>query len=224
VNKNDWIASISTYDSIYRSDIQHVSGGSIGMLYHKKLGPFLSGSMAKYVLVEPFNQQTLPEEDYTLTPRIEFFDKGVWYTNLYDMNAAVIEQNFATTNQIAITCKLCNDLREAHPELPSFNLVYTFHPEYFEVTVSPNKIIKQAIHLTIPVISKNAEQVNIRKGKRISIAKREGSLKVESKRKFTLTKDFPTRRFNLVPGFEVLPISVSFSKAQKANIKIIINQ
>lgn len=221
VNKNDWIASISTYDFIYRKDAQQVSGGSIGILFHKKFGPILSGSMAKYVLVEQFNQQTLLEKDYTLTPRIELFDNGVWYTNLYDMNAKVNEQNFASTNQLIITCKLCNEERNGHSDLPSFDILYSYHADFFEMSVRSAKRIKQTILLTLPVISKNDEEITIKKGKHILISKAEGMLKFESKSKFKLEKDFPNRRFNLVPGFEVLPISVSFTKSQTASIKII---
>ena len=224
VNKNNWIASVSSYDLIYRSDAQHVSGGAIGMLYHKIFGPILSGSMAKYMLVETFNQQTTLEENYSLTPRIEYMDNGVWFTNLYDMKAVVKESNFASTNEIHVTCRLCNDLREAHHKLPAFNLVYTFHSEYFEVTVSPDRKISENIQLTIPIISKNIEDVSIGNGKKILIRKNEGNLKVEGNRKFTLPNDFPERKFNLVPGFEVLPVSLNFSRTQKAIIKIITKQ
>ncbi|MEM0995381.1 MAG: hypothetical protein AAGI49_20275, partial [Bacteroidota bacterium] len=79
-------ASISGYDFIYRNGV-HATGGSLSLLYHLEMGLLAAGSMAKYVQIEKFNQQENKGEAYPLTPRIETYQDGVWYTNLYDLNA-----------------------------------------------------------------------------------------------------------------------------------------
>jgi len=69
--KGDFRATISTYDFIYKAKAQQGSGGSICLLYHMKLGPIFTASMANYLLIEKNNQQPNPgKEEVVLLPVI----------------------------------------------------------------------------------------------------------------------------------------------------------
>jgi hypothetical protein len=83
--KGDFRATISSYDFIYKEKSQQGTGGSICVLYNMKVGPIFTASMAKYLLVEKNNQQPNPgKKEVVLTPRIEMFEDGKWFTNIYD--------------------------------------------------------------------------------------------------------------------------------------------
>ena len=87
--RGPWRATVSAYDGQYtnarKRHIQQATGGSLAVLYHNQVGTLFAASMAEYKMVETYNMQPQPGEDFALTPRIETVKDGVVYSNLYDL-------------------------------------------------------------------------------------------------------------------------------------------
>ncbi|MFC7338781.1 hypothetical protein ACFQY0_16415 [Haloferula chungangensis] len=209
-----WRGTISAYDSIYRTKgdpdyIQQATGGSLAVLFHNKLGMIFAASMAKYIEVEPLNQQPNPDEDFALTPRIETRIKDKWFTNLYDLKADVSHREEAGT----ITFDVATSLRDEDRNVPQgevsrFDLRYSFEDEKVTITAksSDGAIAGSTTTLVLPVISPTGEKVRQVSATRIEISKPEGTLIVESTVPLSIRKSKKDRVFNMVPGCEAVPI------------------
>lgn len=87
LGKGDWRATITGYDVEY-CRWGHPSGGAVSLLWHRKYGPVLVGTMGNYELVEPNNMQLLRRNKPScLTPRIECVRDGREYRSIYDKTA-----------------------------------------------------------------------------------------------------------------------------------------
>lgn len=84
LGKGPWRATITGYDVEY-CKWGHPSGGAVSLLWHKKYGPVLIGTMGNYTLVEPNNMQLLRRNTPScLTPRIECVRDGREYRSIND--------------------------------------------------------------------------------------------------------------------------------------------
>lgn len=85
----DLRATVTGYD--YNLDAGHASGGALTLLWHKKAGPVIAGSVVDYKLVEAHNQQlTLKKARHrSLLPRVELFVDGERYSQCYDTRAVI---------------------------------------------------------------------------------------------------------------------------------------
>ena len=213
--KGDFRATISTYDFIYKEKAQQGSGGSICVLYHLKLGPIFTASMAKYLLVEKNNQQPNPgKEEVVLTPRIEMFENGEWFTNIYDLKAKVETKENEQSCKFQVAANLVNEKRESPKGIDAkYRFNYLFNHEKVEIRaqrISDTKTSSTA-KLVLPVISPTGELVSQKSPNKIEINKPEGILIVEANVPLQIKKMEKERAFNMVPGVEVLPIIASFN-------------
>jgi len=114
VSNKSWRGTVTSYDMLYHKTkpVQQATGGALAVLYHKKAGLLFAASMAKYIIVEPNNQQYYDGEEYALTPRIEVKNEDGCYTNLYDLEAKVKQSE--TTNEIRfhVETQIQNENRE----------------------------------------------------------------------------------------------------------------
>ncbi len=96
---------------------KQAAGGALAILYHTKVGLLMTASMAKYMLVEKNNQQPNPDDiDFALTPRVETFSEGKWYTNLYDLKAKVNHSDANAIIKFDVQAQLVNENREGLDE------------------------------------------------------------------------------------------------------------
>lgn len=210
MSQDGWKATVSGYDFVYKQHAQQVTGGALGMLYHEKAGVILSGSMAKYMLVEIYNQQKLNEHDYALTPRVECVKDGVWYTNLYDLTAKLHEEKASIKAQVQLVDENQKPMLNNHK---GYELQYKVSSKNsFTITAKNLAQIDDQTVLTVPIISNNQEKIIKVNDKKIVIKKDNCQLEITSNAAFRLADNFPQRVFNLVPGFEALPLSVSVDK------------
>ncbi len=214
-----WRATISAYDSIYKTKstdhLQQPTGGSLALLYHEKVGTLLAGSMARYILVEPLNQQPNPGMDFPLTPRIETHVNGTWYTNLYDLKAEVEFSDDGQQIAFDVKTTLQNEDRDVVPQGPAeYKLSYQFDNEQLIISAEASKraISGSPTALVVPIISPSAEEVRQISETRIEIDKPDGTVVVEGNAPLSI-KDSPTGRvFNMVPGAEAVPIFLRVSE------------
>ena len=206
-----WRATVSAYDSIYRTKsepdhILHATGGSLALLHHQKAGLLLAGSMPKYLEVEHLNQQENPEDGFVLTPRVETTREGKWFTNLYDLKAQVTHET--SDGQINFSIKTTLHNEDYHP-LPgddgNFELGYCFTDR--RTTISAKGAATSSdTSLVLPVISPTGEKVVQVSDTRIEITKPGGKVVIESNVPLSIKPTKKGRVFNMVPGVEAVPI------------------
>lgn len=213
--KGDWRGTVSAYDSIYsqKKDVRQATGASLGLLYHNKVGLLCTASTAIYKMLEAYNQQPQPGEDFALTPRIETFKETVWYSNLFDLEATYTSKEDVNTIEYKAKVQLKNEAKEVVVETASdFELNYICSVEKLEITVSTKQIIKEKTAFVLPIVSPEEEKVNQISANEITIEKPKGTVKITSNHGIKI-KDIPKNRiFNMVPGVEVVPLIAKFKK------------
>lgn len=213
--RGDWRGTISAYDAEYhyKYDYRQATGGSLGILYHNKLGLICSASMAIYHLVEKNNQQPQPGKDIALTPRIETYKNGEWFTNLFDLTANVKSTDNDEKIELLSNVKLKNEAREVVSGTASvFQLKYTCLRESMKIQVKTNQKISKPTAFVLPIISPTGEKINILNSKEITIQKPEGLLVIKSNVPLKIKKTAKDRIFNMVPGLESIPVQAFFNE------------
>ena len=214
-----WRATFSAYDWTYKPGLFQARGGAPGILWHEKLGPVLSASLAQYLRVEATNMQPLPDgEDFPLTVRVERrTPDGGWFTNLHDNTAKIRSEASADGQRIIVETRLLSAGQKDPVEGPCrIEIVYQLTPERFSIAVRPLDTTTADWSLVVPVIAKSDEAARQLAPTRWEVTKPAGRLLVTSP---SLIERIPTRRervFNLVPGLEALPLSISTTGSNSA--------
>ena len=204
-----WRATFSGYDWFYQPCPFQASGGAPGILWHEQLGPVLSASLAEYLRIEPSNMQLPPDgEDFPLTARVERRTAdGGWFTNLHDGSAKLHRESTADALRVVVETRLLSAELKDPPEGPCrFQITYVLTRDKFSITAQPLDKLTAEWSLVLPVISKTGEVVRAVAPGRWEFTKPAGRLIVSAA---TAIERMPTRRervFNLVPGFEAVPL------------------
>ena len=224
-SREDWRGTVSAYDAEYypKMDLRQATGNSLGMLYNNKVGLLCSASLAVYRLMEPLNQQDAPGKDIALTPRLETFQEGEWFTNLYDLPASFSTEDQNGEIRISGDVKLKNEAREILKGSASdFRITYLCSGKGMQIKAETRQALKQQTSFTIPIISKNTEPVEQPEDHVIIINKPEGKVKIEANVPLTIIETEKGRTFNMVPGVEALPIRAELgSESVELTISVI---
>jgi hypothetical protein len=223
-----WRATVTDYDWEYVEHVQagggsgagHASGGALTLLYHQNLGPILAASMTEYAMIEISNQQSFTDAPHmTLTPRIEC-RSGRVYTSLNDLQAVVTKNTSPDEIVFEARGRL---LSSAHMPLPEgdvhYQLIYRFTSAAAEIVATATGAAKVPIELIIPVVSRSSEAVEQR-DTAVRIAKQRGVLSVTTNTKQGFAQLPKERTFNLIPGFECLPLSVTMQPGEKVQVRL----
>jgi hypothetical protein len=224
-SRGDWRGTVSAYDAEYypKMDLRQATGNSLGMLYHTKVGLLCAASLAVYRLMEPLNQQDAPGKDIALTPRLETFQEGEWFTNLYDLPASFSTKDQNGEIRISGDVKLKNEAREIlQGSASDFRITYLCSGKGMQIKAETRQALKQQTSFTIPIISKNTEPVEQPEDHVIIITKPEGKVKIEANVPLTIIETEKGRTFNMVPGVEALPIRAELvSESVELTISVI---
>ena len=215
--RGDWRGTVTAYDAEYHydKDIRQATGGALSLLYHIKVGLLLSASMAEYKLVEVNNQQSAPGEDIALTPRIETYMNGEWYTNLFDLAASFSSSDEQGEIKIKAEVRLRNQARELLDGSASdFEILYHCSEEEMQITARTMQDIKEQTALVLPVVSPTGEVVEQVGAREITIQKPEGLVRIRANVPLSIREMPRSRTFNMVPGVEAVPILALFAKDQ----------
>jgi hypothetical protein len=229
----EWRGTITDYDWEYVEHVQagggsgpgHASGGALSLLYHRRLGPILAASMTEYAMIEISNQQVFTDAPHmTTTPRIECkTDKT--YTSLGDFEAVVTRK--ASPAEILFEAR-GRLLSSAHKPLPEgeiqYHLAYRFSAKTVEIVAMATAANqpKSPIELIVPVVSRNHERLELTGGS-IRITKPAGTLIVKTDTKAGFPPITKERTFNLVPGFECVPLRVVMKAGEETRIRFEVN-
>ncbi|MDR3723382.1 MAG: hypothetical protein P4K83_02700 [Terracidiphilus sp.] len=206
-----WRATVTEYDWEYvehgqKSGGGHVTGGALSMLYHMRLGPVLSASMTQYEMIEPANQQQFISKPHMpLTPRIEC----AFLTSLNDFGASL--QTGKTPGGILFEAR-GRMMTNAH-KTPAggdlhYCLTYCILEDKVELTARVDGETSDPFRLIVPVISRSGETVERTGKQKIGIAKTSGRIAVSTDAALGFEPVADERTFDLVPGFEALPLAV----------------
>ncbi|TWU28670.1 hypothetical protein [Bythopirellula polymerisocia] len=217
--KGPWRGTVSSYDSIYKTKstdgLQQPTGGSLSVLYHNKVGTLLAGSMARYILVEPLNQQPNPGEDFPLTTRVETFKDGTWYTNLYDLKADVryTDDGKQVTFDVKTTLQ-DEDRNVVKGNAATYDIQYLLEDSQVTISAasSTGSISNSPAVLVVPIISPTGEKVRQVSENRVEIEKPGGTVVVEASVPLSIKESKKGRIFNMVPGAEAVPIIAHLPK------------
>ena len=217
-----WRATIATSDCLYQNKAYAPTGGAISLLWHKTLGPLLAGSMAEYVMVEKNNMQPNPDPgDHPLTPRVELWEQGAWFTQLHDLTAEANHSTDEDGTVFAVKTQLLSADQKAPSTGPAHcSLTYRLddHAVTFCAQISPSLPAKLSPCMVLPIISPSGEEVRRVSEKRIEIKKPEGRVLVEANVPLRLAS--AGRIFNLVPGFQAVEIMADFLPGESLECKI----
>src|SRR3984885_1287642 len=230
-----WRATVTGYDFEYIERVQsggggasgggHASGGALSLLYHQQLGPILTASMTEYQLIEISNQQVhLDKPHMPLTPRIELTGKQTC-TSLSDFEATITphyEQvgaaqmvHFDTKGRLLTASHHAPTTGEAR-----YHLTYSLTQSAVEIRATSEAPPETALRFILPVISSSTESITQPDPKTIQIKKPTGTLTIRIA-SHQPPEAIPTERtFNLVPGFEAIPITIPMQPNQEITIRI----
>jgi len=232
----DWRATVTENDFEYIERVQaaaggssgggHASGGALSLLFHRTLGPILTASMTEYQMIEISNQQA--HRDYphmTLTPRIECATADQIYTSLSDFEAAVTAN--AAMDQITFDAR-GRLLTAAHQPLPNaeihYHLIYRLSPAKVEIVAGndgegPASALLR-MRFILPVISQHDEAVHHVDAATVRLSKRGGNLLVHTDAVQGFESQNDQRTFNLVPGFECLPLAIVMQPGKEIRVEL----
>nr|WP_297919370.1 hypothetical protein [uncultured Allomuricauda sp.] len=218
VSTGPWRATVSTNDVIFKKPLsQTATGGALAVLWHEKVGPLFTASMAEYLLVEPNNQQIQPNgEDIALTPRIETRKNGEWFTNLYDLQAKVTTSKRKDVVILDVKTQLTNKHQKVLDE-GSFDFQYKFGHEKLVITVFAKGKSQgtNTCDLILPLISPNHEKIEQLSNNQIVVQKENAKVMVTDNAPISIMKTAKNRKYNMVPGMEAIPLKIALPKESK---------
>jgi hypothetical protein len=226
-----WRATVTENDFEYIERVQsggggaggggHASGGALSLLYHQTLGPVLTASMTEYQMIEISNQQVhLDKPHMCLTPRIELAGKQT-YTSLSDFEAVLTAKTIPTEITFDAKGRL---LTASHQPPPTgevrYHLTYNLTNTSVEMIASVETKSSAPMQFILPVISKSTETITQPDPKTIHITKPKGTLTIRANAPQGFDPIPKERTFNLVPGFEAIPLTIPMQPGQQIQIHI----
>ncbi|MGA7521766.1 MAG: hypothetical protein WBW84_04755 [Acidobacteriaceae bacterium] len=223
----DWRATVTAYDCDYEENVVpnhrggHVSGGSLAMLFHQHLGPVLTASMTRYEMIEINNQQAYRDEPHMpLTPRIEVEQAGQSYASDTDYAAELTARQTEGQAIFEARGRLLTASRESLPGGDvRYMLRYRLDDSSVEITASVENSAPPETRLILPVIARAADGVELAGLSSVRITRPTGRLVIRT--------DGPAfeaipavRTFNLVPGFECVPLVVPMEPGRELTVRI----
>jgi hypothetical protein len=193
----------------------------LSLLYHQTLGPVLTASMTEYQMIEISNQQAFLDKPHMpLTPRIESAAKQT-YTSLSDFEATLTTSTNA--NQITFEAR-GRLLTAAHQPLPDidahYHLIYRLTESAVEIIASADAASQTPLQFILPVISRSNEAIARPDPKTIQITKPNGTLTIRTHASQGFEALPKERTFNLVPGFECVPLTITMRPGQEIQIHL----
>jgi len=224
----DWRATVTAYDCDYEEHVApshmggHVSGGSLSMLYHRRLGPVLTASMTRYETIEIANQQAYRDAPHMpLTPRIELVEGSKTYTSDTDYGATLTARHENGEAVFEAHGRLLTPARES---LSTGDVRYRLRyrvaasgVEIAAVVDAPSPAFG-TLRFLLPVIARGGDPIQRLGSTTVRIAKPDGWLSVSTSAAFDAIPE--ERTFNLVPGFECVPLAGPMRPGHEITLRI----
>lgn len=192
-------ATISANDA-YHGANDYSSGGALTLLWHDSTGPIFAASAPDYRLTEPTNMQTLRSNCCLCqTPRLEYTENNITYTNIRDKNAVINQEDpFTFTARGQFTDKEDN---------VSCGYTITYHFEENDLTITCTA--EKDCALWLPLIASSKETV-LPDSTTVTVKKAQATISVSAP-EFCL-KPAELRTFNPIGGFQTYPAVIRIPK------------
>ena len=226
-----WRATVTDYDWEYQEHVQtsgdgiggHVTGAALSALYHMTLGPVLTASMTHYQMIEISNQQQERVGPHMpLTPRIECA-AGDIYTSLNDYKATLSATRSGAEVVFEARGRLMSN---THKAMEGDGLLYVVRWTIGEsgvelaASVTGQPPASASLQFIAPVIARDSERVEQLSPHSVRISKLKGSLVVSTDTANRFEPIPGDRTFNLVPGFEAVPLIVAIQPGIEVRVRI----
>jgi hypothetical protein len=218
-----WRATVTEFDwKEPGEDNGHVTGGALSLLFHRGLGPILTASMTEYDLIEPPNQQAVRDGSQApLTPRVECSLKCKTYASFWDFGATLKVTDLTKEILFDARGRLLGASREPVPGGGAqYHMTYRVTESKVEITASATGATGEKLQFVLPVISRSSELVEHSNKDSIIITKPKGTLTVQTVSSEGIEPPPTKRIFNLVPGFECLPVVISMRTGEEIRIRL----
>ena len=187
----EWLADVTAGDFNYMPG-GHASGGTMSLLWHRRLGPVIATGCTDYILREVNNQQLTKRksEHRSLCPRVQVRTSGgsvYGQQDDYDAQVAVEEKSCATGTRVdvCVSAKVCDkDHRPLEGNDAACALEYALEPAGLRISGR----MAPAAEYILPVIADEAE-----------VSVEAGTLAAEPARIFNLNPGFEAREFRIRP-------------------------
>ena len=225
-----WRATVTENDWEYVEHVQaggggagggHVSGGALSLLFHQHLGPVLTASMTQYQMIEISNQQSYREGSHIeLTPRIECTTDDV-FTSVNDFKAALT----AAQHEGNIVLEAHGRLLTASRQAPksgdiAYDFTYTLSESHVEIAATATGDAPAPIHLILPVLARSSDRAEQPNPQTIRVTKEKGALTARADAPAAFAPIPQERTFNLVPGFEAIPLQLVLEPGKEVRVRI----
>ena len=224
-----WRATVTEYDWEYTEHVQpgagnlgggHVSGGALSILYHETIGPILTASMTEYLMVEIANQQQFRDARHMdLTPRIEYVNHQT-YTNLNDFKAVLTASQAANEIVFNAEGQLMTASRKPVSEGEiRYHMVYRLSDDGIEIVASATGEAAAPLRLIVPVIAQSGDRAEPVNAQTVRVVKAKGTVTVSTDAADGFDAAYHDKTFNLVPGFEAFPFTVTMAAGREAKVR-----
>jgi len=233
----EWRATVTENDFEYIEHVQaggsgsaggHVTGGALSLLYHRILGPICTASMTEYQMIEISNQQAYRDSNHmALTPRIECAlpatadAPAATYTSLNDLKAVLT----ATESGLDLIFDAKGQLQTASRQPMagdgvSYHLTYRIGPQIVEITATASGTATAPLRLIVPIIARPGDSVTQPAPPTVIVAKPRGRLRADTTAPGGFDPVPAEKTFNLVPGFEAIPLTIQLTPGQEVRIRL----
>jgi hypothetical protein len=179
--------------------------------------------MTEYLMVEIANQQQFREGPHmALTPRIEY-ENGETYTNLNDFKAVLAASQSAGEIVFNAEGRLLTASRQPVPGGDiGYRIAYRMSDNGVEIVASTvgRTAGSAPIRLIVPVIVRDRELAAQVDSQTVRIAKAKGTLAATTDATAGFEAGFKEKTFNLVPGFEAVPLAVLLAPNREVRIRL----
>ena len=174
--------------------------------------------MTQYQIIEISNQQVhLDSPHMALTPRVELIANAKTYTSTSDFTATLTTNASAARINFEAHGRL---LTAAHQSLPTgdvhYNITYNLTPAIVEIITSCDATAS----FILPIIARQDQSVERVDAQTVRITKPSGVLVVSTDNPAGFDAVPKERTFNLVPGFECVPLTVPMSPGKEIRIQV----
>jgi hypothetical protein len=176
-------------------------------------------------MIEISNQQVhLDKPHMCLTPRIELAGKQTCTSlsdfeatiaALYEQMSAAVEISFDVKGRLLTASHQPPSTGEAH-----YHLQYSLTQSTVAITASVDTASQSPLRFVLPVISSSTEATAQPDPRTIQITKPKGTLTIRTQAAQGFDPIPKERTFNLVPGFECVPLAITMQPAERVTIHL----
>jgi len=159
----------------------------------------------------------------SLTPRIEYVTDKNTYTSVNDYTAQILSK--ASPTSIAFDADgriLTTNRQSVSSEEVRYHLSYFLYASIVEITATAGAAhsLDGSLRFLLPVISRTGEAIERPYDHTICIRKPKGTVVVSVDAPHSFEPVPEERTFNLVPGFECIPLTIAMQSGKELRIRL----